>query len=46
MNSRLGIEVEHAARLKPHATTAMTRLIDEIPPLGRPPAAVSPERGP
>jgi phosphate starvation-inducible membrane PsiE len=27
MKSRLGIVVEHAASMKPHAMTAMTRLI-------------------
>jgi hypothetical protein len=33
MKSRLGIVVEHAASVKPHAITAMTRLM--IPPPGR-----------
>jgi hypothetical protein len=38
---RLGIVAEHAASMKPHAVTAMTRLV--IPPRGRHRARLSPE---
>jgi hypothetical protein len=37
---KLGIDAEHAATVKPHATTAMTRLMIRIPPLGRHMAAL------
>src|SRR5262249_56592761 len=41
--SRLGIVAEHAASMKPHATTAMTRLMIGSPPPGRPRAASPPD---
>src|SRR5215510_9105543 len=42
MKSRLGIDIEHAARANPHAATAITRLM-VYPPLGRQRAASIPD---
>ena len=40
---RLGIVAEHAATVKPHATTAITRLMIGPPPLERHAAALPPQ---